>query len=182
MSNVSEKHLRFEVARADGGNSTECFSFSPRVGHLHAGCAKTITVTFVPFKPTAHGSDEANPPLEIGVSLAPIVGYFEPPPPAAEGEGARRANRPREPRRLGRRAKTTRRTVVVEPERPGDGDENADGVQAEASVASVASVASKASAASVKTTVVFDPCPSRRSRRTRRGTKSSALRRFRRGG
>ena len=179
MSNVSEK-LAVRVAPPTEGTPTECFSFSPRVGHLHAGCAKTITVTFVRSNPPRTEATRRIRPLEIGVSLAPIVGYFPSRRPAAEGEAPAEPTVPVNPVDWDD-AKTTRRTVVVEPERPGWRRERrrrpGGGVRRVRRVRRVQGV----HAASVKTTVVFDPCPSRRSRRTRREPNRPALR-FRRGG
>ena len=101
LTNASKKHWRFEwpetAADGDAGDSEDpasAFAFSPRVGHLHAGATKTVTVTFAPRRATSHGgpspedptSGDETPPLEIPLALAPVAGYFEPPAPPADGE------------------------------------------------------------------------------------------------
>ena len=52
MSNVSEKHWRFEWPEPTEGSPTEFFAFSPRTGHLHAGTPR----------PSPSRSSRSNPP------------------------------------------------------------------------------------------------------------------------
>ena len=65
IKNQSKRHWRFEWPEPKEGDPTAELTFSPRVGHLHAGASKTVVLTFAPTAPTTHS------PAELAMFLCP---------------------------------------------------------------------------------------------------------------
>ena len=177
LTNASKKHWRFEwpetAADGDAGDSEDpasAFAFSPRVGHLHAGATKTVTVTFAPRRATSHGgpspedptSGEKTAPLEIPLALAPLAGYFEPPAPPADGEEPEPPTREIAPvdwdDRMVVEVEATEEEEGDADEGEGDGERNADASDASAS-ASTRLVSAESSLAPFRARKVKRPMP-----------------------
>ena len=82
LVNTSSFHYRFEwPERLEEGEPVQTdFSFTPRIGHVHAGASKSITATFKTNASVAHDA------VDISAALQRIE-YREPmPPPPEDGE------------------------------------------------------------------------------------------------